>query len=697
MIGRFSVNALLKSVFAAILAGLMTLLAIDGWDSWTRLRGANRTLAVVETSGHIFTALHNLRTDRLRTNWGLAAEKPATAIDPTLRAMRAAEVPALHAALASLRTIEFPDREAVIGDLEQKIKKLAVLHEQSTAAILRPKAERPPALAKDAATEFTALIDLLDQLSGNLNRLVKLDDSFIDQLLQLKALGWVARNAAGEASVVITSSLTAKSVTNESMVRYATHMSALNTAWAALEETASGLPLPARFTDAVAKAKSGFLSREFTDLRMNVLKAIGAGQPPGQTSDEYATNAVSKLTGLLGVAEAALDVARKHAARHQSAAVRKLALEFALIAAALVLAIGMMVLISRRVTRPLHVIQGAMKRLADGDLDTEVTFAERRDEIGALAGTMQVFKDSMRQAKRLRAEQKETEARAAAARKAEMQRMADAFQAAVGNVVEAVSMASAQLESSAGTLTTTAEATQRLSGLVETASAEASSNVSSVASAAEEMAGSVKEIARQVHTSSRIAAEAVSQAERTDARISELSSAAGRIGDVVKLITAIAEQTNLLALNATIEAARAGDAGRGFAVVASEVKALASQTAKATEEIGTQIATMQSATRESVGAIKEIGGTIGQIAEIASAIAAAVEEQGAATQEISRNVAQAASGTAQVAGNISDVNRGASETGAASADVLRSAQLLARESGQLKDEVERFLGSVRAA
>jgi methyl-accepting chemotaxis protein len=207
----------------------------------------------------------------------------------------------------------------------------------------------------------------------------------------------------------------------------------------------------------------------------------------------------------------------------------------------------------------------------------------------------------------------------------------------------------------------------------------------------------VKEIARQVHTSSRIAAEAVSQAERTDARISELSSAAGRIGDVVKLITAIAEQTNLLALNATIEAARAGDAGRGFAVVASEVKALASQTAKATEEIGTQIATMQSATRESVGAIKEIGGTIGQIAEIASAIAAAVEEQGAATQEISRNVAQAASGTAQVAGNITDVNRGASETGAASADVLRSAQLLARESGQLKDEVERFLGSVRAA
>jgi methyl-accepting chemotaxis protein len=219
----------------------------------------------------------------------------------------------------------------------------------------------------------------------------------------------------------------------------------------------------------------------------------------------------------------------------------------------------------------------------------------------------------------------------------------------------------------------------------------------SVASATEEMADSVKEIARQVHSSSRIAAQAVTQAERTDTRITALSQAASRIGDVVKLITAIAEQTNLLALNATIEAARAGDAGRGFAVVASEVKALASQTAKATEEIGTQIASMQTATQESVGAIKEIGGTIGQIAEIASAIAAAVEEQGAATQEISRNVTQAANGTAKVASNITDVNRGANETGSASADVLRAAQSLAKDSGQLRGEVEKFLSSVRAA
>jgi len=221
--------------------------------------------------------------------------------------------------------------------------------------------------------------------------------------------------------------------------------------------------------------------------------------------------------------------------------------------------------------------------------------------------------------------------------------------------------------------------------------------VQSVASATEEMTSSVNEISRQVQESAKISGEAVKQARDTDARINALSQAAGRIGDVVKLITAIAEQTNLLALNATIEAARAGEAGRGFAVVASEVKQLASQTAKATDEISTQIAGMQTATQESVAAIKEIGGTIARISEIASTIAAAVEEQGAATQEIARNVGEAAKGTAQVASNITDVNRGAGETGSASSQVLSSAQSLSSESNHLKAEVDKFLSTVRAA
>ncbi len=354
-------------------------------------------------------------------------------------------------------------------------------------------------------------------------------------------------------------------------------------------------------------------------------------------------------------------------------------------------------LTSRSIVPPIRQMTGTMNKLAAGDLTVAVPGVGRTDEIGDMAGAVQIFKDSMIETERLRAEQSAMEERAAKERKAAMHKLADEFQSAVGEIVETVSSASTELEAAAGTLTKTAETTQKLSGMVAAASEQASANVQSVASATEEMTSSVTEIARQVQESSRIASEAVKQAEKTDARIGELSQAAARIGDVVKLITAIAEQTNLLALNATIEAARAGEAGKGFAVVAQEVKALAAQTAKATDEIGTQIHGMQSATEDSVAAIKEIGSTIGRISEIASTIAAAVEEQGAATQEIARNVGEAAKGTAQVASNIVDVNNGAGETGSASTQVFASAQSLSSESNHLKIEVEKFLATVRAA
>ncbi len=354
-------------------------------------------------------------------------------------------------------------------------------------------------------------------------------------------------------------------------------------------------------------------------------------------------------------------------------------------------------LTARAIVTPILGMTNAMTVLAGGNTEVTVPGTGRADEIGQMAGAVQIFKDNMIEAERLRSEQADMERRQAEQRRADMHRLADQFQAAVGEIVNTVSSASGELEATASSLTKTAENTQNLSNTVAAASEEASTNVQSVASAAEELAGSVNEIARQVQESSRIAQDAVMQAERTDTRIGELSQAAGRIGDVVDLITAIAQQTNLLALNATIEAARAGEAGKGFAVVAQEVKALAAQTAKATEEIGGQIADMQAATQDSVTAIKDICDTINRISEIAGAIAAAVEEQGAATQEISRNVQQAAAGTTQVASNITDVNHGASETGSASAQVLASAQSLSSESHHLKAEVDKFLATVRAA
>jgi methyl-accepting chemotaxis protein len=354
--------------------------------------------------------------------------------------------------------------------------------------------------------------------------------------------------------------------------------------------------------------------------------------------------------------------------------------------------------VGRDISRPVVAMCAAMRELAKGNFDAALPGLDRRDEVGQMAHAVEEFKlQAVAKAEREASDREAKNREAEQARKAELQKFASGFETAVGKIVETVSSTSQSLQGAAHFLSRTADTTRQLATVVASASEEASTNVQSVSTSAEELASSVAEIARQVHESSRIAAEAVQQAGKTDTRIGELSQLAHRVGDVVKFITAIADQTNLLALNATIEAARAGDAGRGFAVVAQEVKALAAQTAKATDEISGQIAGIQTATQDSVAAIKEIGTTIARIAEIAAAIAAAIEQQGAATEEIARNVQQAAQGTSQVAENISEVNRGAGETGTASSQVLSSAQLLANESSQLRREVAIFLETVRAA
>jgi methyl-accepting chemotaxis protein len=352
---------------------------------------------------------------------------------------------------------------------------------------------------------------------------------------------------------------------------------------------------------------------------------------------------------------------------------------------------------SRSIVNPVTAMIGAMRKLADGDHEVEIPAVDRKDEIGQMAATVQVFKDNAIEKVRLEAEQEAAKIRAEEEKRATMNQMADEFEASVGGVVRIVSSASTEMQTTAQSMSATAEETSRQSTVVAAAAEQTSANVQTVASATEELASSVQEIGRQVSQSAQIAAAAVKDAKNTDAQIQGLAQAANKIGEVVSLITDIAEQTNLLALNATIEAARAGDAGKGFAVVASEVKNLANQTAKATDEIGTQIGGIQSATKDAVTAIQGIGKTIGEIDEIATTIASAVEEQGVATQEIARNVEQAAAGTQDVTANIGNVTQAASETGAASSQVLQSASGLSEQSELLRQEVDQFVAKVRAA
>jgi methyl-accepting chemotaxis protein len=352
--------------------------------------------------------------------------------------------------------------------------------------------------------------------------------------------------------------------------------------------------------------------------------------------------------------------------------------------------------ITRSITKPLGGMIWNMSKLASGDFQVVLPGLGRKDEIGAMAKAVELFKIRAIQSARDEAEQERAAKQVAATeRKTELEKLANVFESAVGNIVAAVTSLSAELQGAADTLTTTADTTRELSDVVASASEEASINVQSVAGATQQLTTSVSEISQRAHESSRIANEAVRQAENADGRIAELSQAATRIGDVVKFITEIAAQTNLLALNATIEAARAGEAGRGFAVVAAEVKTLATQTAKATDDIGAQIAQMQTATQGSVNAIKEIRTTIGRISEIATAIAFAVEQQSKTTAEIANNVDQAAQSTVQVASSIGNVHRAAGETGSASKRVLNSAQVLASEGDNLNVAVGNFLATIR--
>jgi methyl-accepting chemotaxis protein len=412
-----------------------------------------------------------------------------------------------------------------------------------------------------------------------------------------------------------------------------------------------------------------------------------------KTVNKIAISADEILKKDIDVNNAGAEKATADAASSYSSALVMLAV---ILGVAVIAGIGVSLVLIRDVSQGIASIVMPMQALGRGDLTAQVPHQGQKTEIGAMADTLQVFKEALI-AKKAADDAAAHDAEAKIERGRRVDNITREFESMIGEIVNTVSSASSQLEASAGTLSNTAERSKQLATTVSAASEEATANVQSVASATEELTSSVNEISRQVQDSARMANEAVGQARSTTDRVSELSKAATRIGDVVELINTIAGQTNLLALNATIEAARAGEAGRGFAVVASEVKALAEQTSKATGEIGQQISGIQAATQDSVNAIKEISGTIEKLSEISATIASAVEEQGAATQEISRNVQQAAHGTQQVSSNITDVQRGATETGSASSQVLSAAKSLSGDSGRLRTEVSKFLTSVRAA
>jgi methyl-accepting chemotaxis protein len=508
-------------------------------------------------------------------------------------------------------------------------------------------------------------------------------------------IAWTLRDIAGLNGSVHKSVVGAKRVATEAeRIELSRSQGRTDQILASIMELRGNPATPGNVAAALERMQEVYVDRFGKELKM-----VQAGALSGQYEhdvDTFYAESQRGLNTIVGVRDAFYDNAEGLLASAYSGA--RLSFLVALLGLVTVVAssIGLVVMVRRRICRPIVDITASMSRLAGGDASGEIPASDRRDEIGAMAAAVQVFKDNMIKADHLTAEQSaQNEIKMRRARV--LDDLTKAFESKVSQLVDGLSSSSSTMDSTARSMLSTATATNRQAGVVADASEQTSANVQMVASATEELTSSITEISRQVAQSTEISARAVENARRTGDTAQSLASGAQKIGDVVTLIQNIAAQTNLLALNATIEAARAGEAGRGFAVVASEVKSLAGQTAMATTEISEQVAAIQGASDQTVAAIRNVVDVITEINQIGIAIASAIEQQGSATKEIARNVQEAAHGTQDVTSNISGVQQAANDTGAAATQVLDAAEQLSQQSSDLAGQVNRFLADVRAA
>jgi methyl-accepting chemotaxis protein len=697
MLNRLTVSSLIQSAIVLMSACVIALLCVSAWDSWQRLVTTSRISVVADASSNLFKAMHNLRSDRASSVRSLNDDSVASAdIAKYLRDSRDAEMPAMRAAAAVLNSVEFADQATLVPELNRLIQSMTALEAESWDAMHKPKASRRPALAKEYMETTGALLETMDKVSTRLAAAVNHSDAVIDQLLMIKQVAWLLRNTAGETSLMISTGLGGGKVAPDTVQTYTKYVGCIEAAWNALQTVEAGTQLPPSFVEAMAQAKTAYFDPEYLALRDRLINALVTGGKPEMTADQWSPYTVGRMIAVVTVAERALDVAREYALAQHASAKRSLALQLVLLASALALTVGTMIAVTRRVIRPLHIMRDAMLKVAAGDLTVDTGYAQRRDEIGALAGALETFKQQA--VDKLRIEEQERERNAGAiARQRSIEAYVGEFESMVRQTLDQLGDASGQMRTTSADLSAVSSQTNARVQIAERASGEASVSVESVASASVELSASIDDISRQASHAAGIASRAVKTAHETDDTVQGLAKTAGRIGEVVGLINSIASQTNLLALNATIEAARAGESGRGFAVVASEVKSLASQTAKATDEISEQIADIQKVAGDAIDAIKGIGSIIAEVNEVATAIAAAVEEQGAATQEITRSTQHAAQGTKNVSENINGVKTDADAAAAAADNVKRASETLETQSHQLGSQVTQFLNKIRAA
>jgi methyl-accepting chemotaxis protein len=597
MLSRISVNMLLKSVIATLAMAVVVMLSMGAWTSWNRLTAISRIASVSEASGHLFKALHNLRTDRATTTRDLNAEQALPSMTQQLVEIRSINLPALKAGLAALAKTDFPQKQEALSGLGQAVSKLEALHQETATAFRQPKAARRAGLSQEFFKTTTDLMALIDKISTQMVQSVKLDDAYVDQLLTIKQLAWIARNTGGDASVMISNALGGLPLPPDAMFQYHANVGKVETAWAAIEDVASGLPLPAAFWAAVEKGRAEYFGREYVELRTKLLKSLVAGEKVEMKAQDWSRLTVSKLAALLGVAEAALDVAKDHAEKQRGIAQRTLWIELGSLILALLLASTVMVLVSRRVIAPLRTIQEAMAKVATGNFNVQLQHLERKDEVGQIAG---------------------------------------AVTSMVGRVREII----AEIKSSAREVT-------NASAEISTSTTDLSQRTEEQAASLEETSASMEEISATVKKNAENAQQANVSAAQTQqvadrggevvakavGAMAKIEDSSRKISDIIGVIDEIARQTNLLALNAAVEAARAGEAGRGFAVVASEVRSLAQRSSQAAKDIKDLITNSNSQVKDGVDLVNQAGTALNEIVESIKSVASIVADIANASSE----------------------------------------------------------------
>jgi methyl-accepting chemotaxis protein len=690
---RLSIRSSLYALFGLSAIVMCAQAAVSVGGAWTQVNQTERVIDLAGAGRQLFEALQYFRPERGPTRVALGAPTPA---DPKLIAqfetLRARSVPAIAVTVSTCSRIACADGSEA-EKIKQGAEKVAALRPDVDRALKLPLAQRRAGIAKTWNDTATALVDELERASLSVTDKIRMVDPAIAELVGIKEAAWMVRDGVGLERSFLQEAMAAKKLSPEMWVKMAELRGRANGGWQNVKMLSARPGVPAELVTAIGVAQKEL--EKYYKTRDAIEKALIEGREPPVNQSELVNVSNAVMEFVVAICTTSFDQVLTHATRQSASAKVNLVISGGLLILSLAIGVAGLLVAFRKIAGPMDRISKAMLQVADGNLAEEVPYRGRGDEVGRLADALVVFKDGMIARQRLEGAQHADQQRTKE-RQRTVESSIASFGDSVGRTLDALAAAAVQMRATSGDMTSLAADTEQRAHVIAEATGQATSGVQSAAAASEELSASIVEISRQVAQAADISREAVGAAAETSEAMEGLSAAASRIGEVVKLITAIAAQTNLLALNATIEAARAGEAGRGFAVVASEVKGLAGQTAKATDEIRAQIEDVQRATQAAVEAIAGISGRIGRINEASSAIAAAIEEQGAATQEITSNTQRAARSAHDVSSNIASVTERAAQTGRTAATVLSAADSLQRQAGELKSDVDRFLGSIRA-